>query len=252
MLSPKAAGLAVKNGYPNVKVFAGGEPAWSKAEYSLEASVNQVRKGNILLIDLRSPDKFAAGHIDRAVNIPFKDLEKNHGENTFPQYKGALLVFTGDNPAETEAAVELMRDWSFTKAAIFPGNVETWQKGEIPLATGPAPAPAKLTYTRKLPPHEIGIADFTKALKEGGAVILDARAAAEFTAGHFPSAMGIPSEEMGQRFAEVPKDKPVYLHCSTGSRAEMAFDILKDKGYANVKLLKANIEFNGDSYKITE
>jgi len=63
--------------------------------------------------------------------------------------------------------------------------------------------------------------------------------------------INIPSEEMEKRFAEVPKDQPVYIHCATGSRAEMAYDILKAKGYTNVKLLRASISFEGDKYKIT-
>jgi len=32
----------------------------------------------------------------------------------------------------------------------------------------------------------------------------------------------------------------------------MSYDILKAKGYNNVKLLKANITFEGDKYKITD
>lgn len=252
MLSPKSAGLAVKNGYSNVKVFHDGEPVWSKADYSLESSPKQVKEGNILLIDLRSPEKFAAGHLERAVNIPMADLATRYSEALFPDYKGSLIVFSSDSTAEMEAGVEQMRDWGFTRATMFSGGMERWQKAGLPVATGPNPAPAKLTYVRKLAPYEVSIADFMAAVTGGGPLIVDARSTAEFSAGHFRSSVNIPSEEMEVRFTEVPKDKPVYLHCSTGSRAEMAYDILKAKGYANVKLLKASIEFEGDKYKITE
>jgi rhodanese-related sulfurtransferase len=252
VLSPKSAGLAVKNGYTNVKVFHDGEPVWSKADYALESSPKQIKEGNILLIDLRSPEKFSAGHLERAVNIPLADLTAKYSEATFPEYKGALIVFSSDSMAEMEAAVEQMRDWGFTKATIFSGGTERWKKAEIPVATGPRPAPAKLTYVRKLAPHEVSIADFMAAVTGGGPLIVDARATSEFSAGRFRNAVNIPSEEMEKRFAEVPRDRPVYLHCSTGSRAEMAYDILKEKGYTNVKLLKATVEFEGDKYKITE
>jgi rhodanese-related sulfurtransferase len=252
VLSPKSAGLAVNYGYTNVKVFHDGEPAWSKADYTLESSPKQIKEGNILLIDLRSPDKFAAGHIERAVNLPLADLTIKYSEATFPEYKGSLIVFTSDSMADMEAAVEQMKDWGFTRATIFSGGMDRWRKAEIPVATGPKTAPAKLTYVRKLAPYEVSIADFMAAVTGSGTLIVDTRCTSEFTAGHFRGAVNIPSEEMEKRFSEVPKDKPVYLHCSTGSRAEMAYDILKEKGFTNVKLVKANIEFEGDKYKITE
>ena len=42
---------------------------------------------------------------------------------------------------------------------------------------------------------------------------------------------------------ELPKDKRIVAHCSTGVRAEMAYHKLKDKGY-NVAFVKADIEID--------
>lgn len=145
-----------------------------------------------------------------------------------------------------------MRDYAFTKATYFPGGFAKWQKMGNPVEAGAKPAPAKLTYVRKLADNEVSIGDFKRAISGSGALIVDARSAGEFAGGKFKGAVNIPSEEVEKRFAEVPKDKPVYIHCATGARAEMAYDILKAKGYTNVKLLKANIGFEGETYKITE
>lgn len=251
MLSPKAAGLAVKQGYTNVKVYSGGDPDWAKAELPFASSAKFVKDDNILLLDLRTPDKFAAGHIPRAMNLPVTKLA-NCQESNFPEYKGAQIVFYSDNQADIDKALEVMRDYAFTKATYFPGGLIKWQKLGNVAEGGPKPAPDKLTYVRKLAPYEVSIADFMKAVTGSGVLIIDARTAGEFATGKFSNAVNIPSEEMEKRFAEVPKDKPVYIHCASGSRAEMAYDILKGKGYNNVKLVKANISFEGDKYKITE
>lgn len=210
-----------------------------------------MKDDNILLLDLRTPDKFAAGHIPRALNLPLAELAK-YQESNFPEYKGALIVYYSDNQADIDKALELMRDYGFTKATYFPGGLAKWQKAGNVAEGGPKPAPEKLTYIRKLAPYEVSIADFMKAVTGSGTLIVDARTAGEYAAGKFRGAVNIPSEEMEKRFAEVPKDKPVYIHCASGSRAEMAYDILKGKGYMNVKLVKANISFEGDKYKITE
>jgi rhodanese-related sulfurtransferase len=44
-------------------------------------------------------------------------------------------------------------------------------------------------------------------------------------------AMLIPDEELLARMSELPKDKRIIAHCSTGVRAEMAYHKLKDAGY---------------------
>lgn len=252
MLSPKSAGLAVKNGFTNVKVFMDGEPGWVKAEKYLEVSPKQLKEGNILLIDLRSTDKYAAGHMAKAINIPLDVLKSKYKEANLPEYKGAAIVLTSDKAADIESAMDYLGNMSFNKLTMFTGGMERWKKAEIPVATGVTVAPAKLTYVRKLEAFEVSIPDFMKAVDNGSALIIDARSASEVAGGKFKSAVNIPSEEMEKRFAEVPKDKPVYVHCATGARAEMAYDILKGKGYTNVKLLKANIEFNGAKAKVTE
>ena len=145
-----------------------------------------------------------------------------------------------------------MRDYGFTKATYFPGGLAKWQKLGNQVETGAKPAPTKLTYVRKLAEFEVSIGDFKHAIGGTAALILDVRTASEVAGGKFDGSLNIPSEEMEKRFAEVPKDKPVYVHCATGARAEMAYDILKAKGYKNVKLLRANISFDGGKYKITE
>jgi rhodanese-related sulfurtransferase len=41
----------------------------------------------------------------------------------------------------------------------------------------------------------------------------------------------IPDEDLATRIGELPKDKRIIAHCSTGIRAEMAYHKLKDAGY---------------------
>ena len=65
-------------------------------------------------------------------------------------------------------------------------------------------------------------------------------------AGMIKGAKLIPEEELlAGRLAEVPEDKKIILHCSTGVRAEMAYHLLKEKGY-NVQFLAANVAIDKD------
>ena len=66
------------------------------------------------------------------------------------------------------------------------------------------------------------------------------------------NAIAIPADEVAERLDEIPKDKPVYIHCSTGIRAEMAYVALKENGY-KAQFLDANITVaDNGTYEITE
>jgi rhodanese-related sulfurtransferase len=62
-----------------VKVYSGGDPAWAKAELPFVSSPKHVKDANILLLDLRSADKFAAAHIPRALSLPAANMDKYPG-----------------------------------------------------------------------------------------------------------------------------------------------------------------------------
>ena len=63
----------------------------------------------------------------------------------------------------------------------------------------------------------------------------------EAKAGMIKGALLVPDEEVLERLAEIPKDKRIVTHCSTGVRAEMAYHKLKEKGY-QVAFLNAEVE----------
>ncbi len=64
-------------------------------------------------------------------------------------------------------------------------------------------------------------------------IILDVREAAEFAFGHVPSAISIPLGELDR--ADLDQEKQIYVICRTGNRSDVACQMLKEKGYSNVK-----------------
>jgi rhodanese-related sulfurtransferase len=45
-----------------------------------EELLARLRQGDVVLVDVRPPEEFAAGHIDGALSIPFDELERRLGE----------------------------------------------------------------------------------------------------------------------------------------------------------------------------
>ncbi|NLY80654.1 MAG: FAD-dependent oxidoreductase [Lysinibacillus sp.] len=73
-----------------------------------------------------------------------------------------------------------------------------------------------------------------RGLVEEGAMIIDVREKNEFERGHLVNAINIPLSELRERIDEIPRDKPVYLHCRSGQRSYNAVKILQHEGFSNV------------------
>ena len=246
-MSPKSAGLAKKAGHANVKVYMAGEPAWVKAGNPTYASPGFVSKGNIVLIDLRAPEKSQAGRIARSVSIPYATLDDKLDD--IP--KKAPIVLYSDDEAEAVNAQLDLRKAGFGKVSLVAGGLDSWLKN--PATTESGPVASTIKWQRQLGEGEVAAADFTKAAagSSAGAVILDVRTKDEAAAGKYPAAINIPLDEITQRGSELPRDKKIYIHCSTGARAEMAYKQLKDSGLA-ASFLVANVECAGATCEITE
>ena len=76
--------------------------------------------------------------------------------------------------------------------------------------------------------------DEVRELVENDAFIIDARNEDEYKEGHIINAVNIPLAEIRDRLDEIPKDKPVYIHCRTGQRSYNAVIALQHLGYNKV------------------
>jgi rhodanese-related sulfurtransferase len=248
-MSPKSAGLAKKWGWNNVRVYLEGAPDWKKTGHYFVSTSDYVRTANIVLIDLRSPAAVTAGHIPGAVNIPAGDLAG--AKDLFPESMTAPIVFYSDNIKESIEAAKTVQEWKYKVVSVleFPGAL-AWNKSGYDIKTGPAAQ--EIVYVRKLEPGEISIENFEAALKSQAITIIDVRGPSEYAAGHFPGAINISLDELPAKLGEIPSDKFVVVHCATGLRGEMAYLLLKEKGF-DVKYLKAGCQCKEDgTYMIWE
>jgi NADPH-dependent 2,4-dienoyl-CoA reductase/sulfur reductase-like enzyme len=76
--------------------------------------------------------------------------------------------------------------------------------------------------------------DKVRELAENNSMIIDVRETDEYESAHIKGAINIPLSELRERFDEIPRDKPVYLHCRTGQRSYNAALALQNLGYQNV------------------
>jgi NADPH-dependent 2,4-dienoyl-CoA reductase/sulfur reductase-like enzyme/rhodanese-related sulfurtransferase len=77
---------------------------------------------------------------------------------------------------------------------------------------------------------DMPLADW-RQLGTTNALLLDTREPAEFDAGHIPGAINLPLSQMRSRFAELPKDREIWICCGVGQRAYYATRFLAQHGY---------------------
>lgn len=73
-----------------------------------------------------------------------------------------------------------------------------------------------------------------RELVENNACIIDVREKDEYENGHIINAVNIPLSQLRDRVNEIPKDKPVYLHCRSSQRSYNAIRALQHMGFDNL------------------
>jgi rhodanese-related sulfurtransferase len=64
-----------------------------------------------------------------------------------------------------------------------------------------------------------------------GAFLLDVREDDEWDAGHVPGALHIPLGELGARYTEIERDRPLFVICRSGNRSGHAAHALAGAGW---------------------
>lgn len=252
-MSPAARDAAEALGYTNAKIYHEGIPVWAKA-HPLATSPKLLkeawldRQQPLILLDARK--KPAGGVIAGAVAF---DASKKSLDLLFKfrKLRPPIVVYDADGKG-TAASVAGAIVKEGHAATVLTGGVAAWKAAGYPLAAG-APARA-IVYVPKPRPGELPVAEFKALVATPAAdtLILDVRNADEVGAGAFPGSLNIPADQIATRTAELPKDKRIVTHCSTGTRAEMVYHQLKGAGFQDVAFLATSVEFDGGKAEIGE
>lgn len=69
------------------------------------------------------------------------------------------------------------------------------------------------------------------AAMTGKPLLLDVRTPLEFASGHIPDAINIPVDDLRNRLAELPQDRPIVAYCQVGQRGYLATRVLMQAGF---------------------
>ena len=77
---------------------------------------------------------------------------------------------------------------------------------------------------------------------DNSTTLLDVRTADEYALGTIPSSINIPLDSLRSRIAELPKGKPIIVNCAVGLRGYLAYRILVQHGFTDVRNLSGGFK----------
>lgn len=78
---------------------------------------------------------------------------------------------------------------------------------------------------------EIDVATLHDHITKGDAFVLDVRRAPEFASGRIEGATNIAHTRLAAKLEELPRNKPIFVHCQGGMRSAFAAALLRRKGF---------------------
>lgn len=192
---------------PTVKEMKGEELAKIQAD--------DKEKEKVLVIDVRSAEEYAAGHLKHAINIKVADVKAN--VEKISAWKEKPVILYCNSGKKSKEAADILIAEGFKNVTNAQGLKE-YTSYEL------------VKYANVL------AADFQKALTEGKGFFVDVRKAADYEAGHAKNAINIQVDELDKLAEKLPADKstPIYTYCYSGNRSAKAAQKIVDLGYTNV------------------
>lgn len=116
---------------------SGGALLWPNlqrrgAKVSPLQATQLINQGKTVIVDVREPADYAAGHLRDARNIPLKELPNRIGE--LDKFKSRPVIAVCQSGATSAKAAAQLRNAGFAGAVTLDGGIAAWQKQGLPLA----------------------------------------------------------------------------------------------------------------------
>lgn len=169
-----------------------------------------LRRLRITLLDTRSKNVFAQGHIPKSINI--------QNNNALANWAGWMLdydenlVIIAEEGQQEEITRKLMRI-GMDNIQAFVTDLEGQDLIQTKLVNANAVEYIKDTENTTL---------------------LDVRSALEYKSGHIPGAVHYFIGDLKKKLPDLPKDSTIIIQCQSGDRATIATSFLEKNGFINV------------------
>jgi hydroxyacylglutathione hydrolase len=171
---------------------------------------------NTYIVDVRSPEAFAGGHVQTSLNVPNGGSFATWAGTVLPESAKVLLVL--DHPSELwEVTWQLLRIGYELPRGWLARGISSWKSSG-----------RKIELLPQLDVHEL-----RAKIAEGSLDVVDVRQPAEWDERHIDGATFITGAELPERLGDVPAG-PVAVFCSSGMRSSICASLLVRSGRRDI------------------
>jgi hydroxyacylglutathione hydrolase len=183
-------------------------------EWSLDRATAAGLSADTQVVDVREAAAFAAAPVKGAINVPF-DVGMSTWFGWLLDF-GRDIVIVSPRDQREDVVRSLIRigldrivGWVDSSKVEFGGP-----RGEM--------------YIHRVQPAEAA------RLQDGGALVVDVRGRSEYEAGHIRNAHHLLLGRIPHDHEELPRDRPLVVHCQGGYRSAIACSLLRTLGFDQV------------------
>jgi rhodanese-related sulfurtransferase len=119
-----------------IAILAGGALLWPalapRGKRATPLQVTQmINRGKTTIVDVRSSEEFAAGHLRDAKHIPLSDLSARIGE--LDKLKSRTVVMVCQTGARSDKAARQLQAAGFEDVHSLEGGLAAWKAAGLPL-----------------------------------------------------------------------------------------------------------------------
>jgi len=224
----------------------------------------------VVVIDVRSPEKYQQGHIRSAVNIPTQHTFRQESltdrmgsmqtiQNLFENkgIDGETNVVLYDDGAFVDAGrvFWILEVYGHRRVAILDGGYPAWMKNGFEISQQVIPRMPK-QFIAAIQPDKLATRLHAHlAINNENKVLIDARSAEEYRGevsrsrrfGHIPNAVSVPWNrniarlddvsmskplpKLEDLYKNIGKDKKIITYCNKGKQSSFTYFILRRLGY---------------------
>jgi len=120
-----------------VAVISGGLLLWPSLKgrgvnVSVLRATQLINQSNAVVIDVREPSAYAAGHLRDAKNIPLKEMSNRLGD--LSKHKSKPVIAVCQSGAQSAKAAAILRKAGFEQAYSLEGGLNAWQAAGLPVS----------------------------------------------------------------------------------------------------------------------
>ncbi|MCR4391397.1 MAG: rhodanese-like domain-containing protein [Candidatus Acetothermia bacterium] len=206
---------------------------------SYEAPAATLDREFYLLVDLRTPEAYARGHLLGSINIPFAEL----GQWLARLPKSKILYLYDETGAQAVQAAQILQQNGFLISRAISGGLAGWWQafGDLFFVWAPDADRTPPGGSPYFGPYSV----YPTRVAESFLYIVDVRAPEAYANGHLAGAANVPlttQDELAAWAASLPKPRPgtelsIWIVDDDGTKACTIAQYLQTQGFTKARCL---------------